>query len=295
MDLRELSSALPKPWLNINAHTINADSVTSTAFTASDFVILEQAGVANPTAGKLAIYADLNGELKTNDSAGNVNIVLTQDVAGTLSHIPVYTASGSMLVDSTHTLAEYAPLSGATFTGNVTAPSLYSAQLPVSNWRAAKNSSWSAIGPNNTVESDMINTSKITGSMVIAPSVYRGFTAKLSFLGLFSSGVATTFTIRFKINGTTILTSVIPAGVVVNQYYKLNYVMTIAENSNSRIFISSEIQRSGATPIIDATLNDVVWVSAANNTISVTGQFSDNNGTWAHTQFDMWSGAPQSF
>lgn len=295
MDLRELSSALPKPWLNINANTINAESITSTSFIADDLVILEQAGVANPAAGKVAIYADLSGELKTNDSSGNVNIILTQDVAGTASHIPVYTASGSMLVDSTHTLSEYAPLAGATFTGDVLAPSLYSAQLPVSSWRAAKNASWSSIGPNNIVESSMIDNSKITGSMVIAPSVFRGFTTRLSFLALYSSGAATTFTIRFKVNGTTILTSVIPAGVVVNQYYKLNYVMSIVENSNSRILISSEIQRSGATPIIDASLNDVVWVSAANNTISVTGQFSDNSGTWGHTQFDMWSGAPQSF
>ncbi|MBV6504826.1 MAG: hypothetical protein ILNGONEN_00379 [Syntrophorhabdaceae bacterium] len=177
----------------------------------------------------------------------------------------------------------------------INAQDLYSAQLPVPNWRAAKYSSWTSLGPNNTVETSMINTNKIIGSMDIAPSVFRGFTTRLSFVALYSSGAATTFTIRFKVNGTTILTSVIPAGVVVNQYYKINYIMTITENSNSRIIISSEIQRAGATPIIDATLNDVVWVSDATNTISVTGQFSDNNGTWAHTQFDMWSGAPQVF
>lgn len=295
MDLRELSSALPKPWLNINAHTVNADSVTSASFAADDLVIQEQAGVANPAAGKLAIYSDLTGKLKTNDQFGNVNHVVAQAVVGIPGNIPVYDATGYNVEDSLLAPIAFAQLNGATFTGDVLAPHLFSGQVPVPNWRAAKNATWGSLGPGSVAETNLIDTTKITGSMDIGSSVFRGFTSKLSFVALYASGIVTTFTIRFKVNGTTILTSTIPAGIVVNQYYKLNYVMSIGENSNSRIVISSEIQRAGATPIIDATINDVVWLPFATNTITVTGQFSDINGTWAPTQFDMWSGAPQSF
>lgn len=293
MNLQELSSALPKDWLSINAHEIRADQVTTTSFDSSDLIVLKQAGVANPAVNKVAIYADLNGELKTNDSTGNVNIILSQDVAGSASNIPVYAPGGSMLVDSTHSLSEYAPLAGASFTGDISAPHVVSSSVPVQSWRAAKNSTWASLNA-STAETSLIGAER-TGSLTITEPVVSGFTLDMSFITLYSSGAATTMTLRFKVNGTTVLTSTIPVAVTVNEYLKLEYKLQVSEFTNNRIYVSSTIHRSGNTPLLFADLNDVVWNTAGNNVLSVTGQFNDTDGTWVGTQWDMRSSCPQAF
>lgn len=295
MDLRELSSALPKPWLNINAHTLNADSVTAAAFTSDSLVVLEQAGVANPAPGKLAIFADLAGELKTTDALGSTNIVLSQAVAGVPTNIPIYDASGTKLEDSAHHLSEYATLSGATFTGAVVAPQLTSSGVPVSSWRACKGATWSAVGPGTILEASMIDL-PYNGSLVIAQPITRGFSLRMSFMGVFSSGAATVTTLRFKVNGTTVLTTTLPAAAALtNEAMRHDYWLQIQEGGAARIMIGSTTQRNGVLPILADTLVDGVWDAGASNTLSATIQFSDVDGTLVTTHWDMWSGYPELF
>lgn len=285
MDLRELSSALPKPWLNINAHTVNADEVTAASFASDDLVILKQAGVANPAVDKVAIYADLNGDLRTNDSAGNVNIILSETLPGVDGKFPVYAPGGVKLVDSTYGPVDFAQLSGATFTGAVAASSLTSAGVPVNSWRASKDSDWGVRG-GNALEFDLISGTMV-GSLVVNPFAQGGFTHHTKFVALQSSGAATTLTIRYKVNGTTVLTTTIPALVTVNVYTE--YEFTLQRGDFDRVYVASKILQDGRTPIMYADLADAVWLNAGANTITITGQYSDNNGNYIPRVFEMWS------
>lgn len=295
MDLRELSSALPKPWLNINAHTVNADSVTSASFAADDLVIQEQAGVANPAGGKLAIYSDLTGKLKTNDQFGNVSHVVAQAVVGIPGNIPVYDATGYNVEDSLLAPIAFAQLNGASFTGDISAPHMVSSSVPVQSWLGAKANSWGALGPGSVAETALIDPNH-TGSLTLVQPVVRGFTLDMSFISLYASGAATTMTLRFKVNGTTVLTSTIPvAAPVLNKVYKLDYKLLVNENDSKSIYVTSTLIRTGDTPIITAALDGAAWNTAGNNLLAVTGQFNDVDGTWLTYQWDMRSSCPQNF
>ena len=299
MNLQELSSALPKQWLNIKANsietkTLDADSITADSFAADSLVIDTTAGVANPAAGKIAIYADLAGNIKTNDSVGTAEYLIAQSVPATAGKFPIYDASGVKLEDSKSAPTDYALLTGATFTGDVSASHVYSSSVPVCSWRGGMTGSWASIGPGSAAETDMISGGR-TGSLTIADAAASGFVLKMKFIALFTSGAATVTTLRFKVNGTTVLTSTIPAAVVVNKYYQLDYNLQVLENARDRILIFSTLTRSEQTPLIEAGLADGVWNPAGNNTVSVTLQFSDVNGTWVTQFWDLWSSAPQTF
>ncbi|MBV6504825.1 MAG: hypothetical protein ILNGONEN_00378 [Syntrophorhabdaceae bacterium] len=175
----------------------------------------------------------------------------------------------------------------------ISASQMISSSVPVQSWRAAKTSSWSALF-SSVAETSLIQP-PINGSLTITEPVSRGFTIDMAFISLYSSGAATTMTLRFKVNGTTILTSTIPVAVTLNQYLKVDYKLSVATNTNNRIIVSSVIYKNGVAPIVDATLNDVAWLPTGNNVLSVTGQFSDTDGTWVGTQWDMRSSCPQVF
>lgn len=306
MDLSEFKSGTPatKPWLDIvcsgvNSLTVSADSVTANSVTASAFssdslVVLNQAGVANPAPGKLAIYSDLSGDLKTNDALGNTSSILSQAGGGTVDHIPIYTGAGAEVVDSGFRLADYAPLDGAAFTGTISAPSVFSSGLPVCSWNAAKGASWASVGPGTAAETSMIGL-PYNGTLVIPQPVTRGYSLRMSWLALFASAITTTTTFRFKVNGTTVLSTVIPPAAVVNNSVRLDYWMQIQEGGANRICIGSNVQQNGVAPIINSAVVDGVWNPAAANTLSATVQFSDVNGTWFVTQWDTWSSYPQLF
>ena len=90
MNLQELSSALPKQWLNINAQsgdfvtldatTANVDTLSATVAHIDDIVVdaveskaltlVDQAGVPNPTIGSHTLFSNLAGVLTTQNSAG---------------------------------------------------------------------------------------------------------------------------------------------------------------------------------------------------------------------------------
>ncbi len=75
MDLKELSAPLPKPWLNIKAHTLIADTVTAASFVgpviSSSITLPNSAPPPNPSAGNITLYSNVSGNLSTQDSIGN--------------------------------------------------------------------------------------------------------------------------------------------------------------------------------------------------------------------------------
>lgn len=138
-----------------------------------------------------------------------------------------------------------------------------------------------------TVESNMIDGT-LYGSLTVPAPTSAGFTVKISQSWMFSAGAATTFTIRLKINGTTVQTTVVPATAVTNLSCILESTMQLRTPSN-RLYSNCNISRNGLVPIVNAAIADNVWNPAAANTISMTGQFSDTNGTFRCDHFDMWT------
>ena len=70
MDLKELSTPLPKPWLNIKANSITADSIVGPVV-ATSITFPDSVAPANPSAGSITLYSNVSGKLSTQDSAGN--------------------------------------------------------------------------------------------------------------------------------------------------------------------------------------------------------------------------------
>lgn len=76
MNLQEFSSALPKPWLDINCNdleavSLTADSVVIDTVDAKSITLVQQASVPNPAAGSSTLYCASSGILHVNDSAGS--------------------------------------------------------------------------------------------------------------------------------------------------------------------------------------------------------------------------------
>lgn len=137
----------------------------------------------------------------------------------------------------------------------------------------------------STTETDIIDGT-LTGSLVIPPPTSAGFTTKIYQSWLYTSGAATTFTIRLKVNGTTSLTTVIPAGTVVNQMITVSHTLQLRTPSN-RLYLTSTVLRDAGATIISSTIVDYIWLPFGSNTISMTGQFSDTSGQFRGDSFDM--------
>lgn len=139
----------------------------------------------------------------------------------------------------------------------------------------------------NTVETSFIGGSS-TGSLTIPGPTAPGFSCNLSLYYLFQAGAATTFTIRLKVNGSTICTTTIPAGTAVNQTCKLEHAIQLwTPASGTRLYIGVKLDRHLAMPILYETLADNVWLPNGDNTLSLTGQFSDNNGLCAPRNLEL--------
>lgn len=153
-----------------------------------------------------------------------------------------------------------------------------STRVPCVRWNATDaRGQWGL----TTTETDMLASSS-TGSLTIPGPTTAGFTAKLSVWWLYQAGAATTLTLRLKVNGTTVATTIIPAGVVVNQTIKCDHDIQLwTPASGTRIYIGIKIDRDLGVPKLNETIADSVWDPAGNNTISLTGQFSDVNGLCA--------------
>lgn len=132
-----------------------------------------------------------------------------------------------------------------------------------------------------TVETSLITSSNI-GSLVIPGPTTPGFTLNFTMTWLYQSGAATDFTLRFKVNGVAVLTTIVPAAVFVNQTTKCTHSLQLwTPASGTRIYIASSIDRHLAVSILNEAIADNVWDPNGNNTISFTGQFSDTNGICA--------------
>lgn len=144
------------------------------------------------------------------------------------------------------------------------------------------------IGFSATTAETSIIQGTLSGSLTIPPPTTAGFTMKMSGDWLYSAGVVTTFTVRFKVNGTTCATTTIPAGIAVNQDIHVEHTIQL-RSTNNRLYIACRMIRNGATPVMNGTIIDNIWLPAGSNTISMTGQFNDTNGTWRGDSFDLWS------
>ena len=108
MNLQEFNSPLPKPWLNINANSINADIITAGSFVgpvlADSITLNQQLSVPNPAVGQSTIYVDLNGKITTQDT-----------VNSTTAYVPVTGAQMLGNLDmNANSLQNVLLLSGAT-------------------------------------------------------------------------------------------------------------------------------------------------------------------------------------
>ena len=165
--------------------------------------------------------------------------------------------------------------------------SLTSNNRTVPIWRASLGGNGSNFIA-TTTETSVIGSQ--VGSLAIPPTLAAGFTLKLNNAATISLGAATTLTLRLKLNGNTILTSVIPAGVVVNQNINISITVSIRTLGNQNDVLSTySIIRDGGASMAGSNLAAAAWILAGTNTISMTGQFSDTNGGFSGNTFDMFS------
>ena len=136
-----------------------------------------------------------------------------------------------------------------------------------------------------TTETSIIDGT-LSGSLTIPATTAAGFTMHMRAAWLYTAGAATTFTIRFKVGGTTILTTTIPAGTAVNQTIWAEHIIQL-RSPNNRLFVSCKISRDAGTTIINSTIADSIWNPASSNAITATGQFSDTNGVWRGDSFSL--------
>ena len=130
-----------------------------------------------------------------------------------------------------------------------------------------------------TTETDMIGTSNGVGSLTIPGPTEPGFRCTLTQYWLYQSGAATAFTLKLKVNGTTVCSTVVPAAVAINQTTKCEHIIQLWRDAgNTRIYIGVKIDRHLAYPVLNEDLADNVWLPNGDNAISLTGTFSDNNG-----------------
>lgn len=141
------------------------------------------------------------------------------------------------------------------------------------------------------LEFSMINsTDSVAGSMTIKPRVGNGFTLKIFNGGTLTLGFETTLTIRLKINGSTILEQNVPSGAVVGQGFTNDIVLNYRANGDfNTCTCGGRIIREADDTIINYNTSSLVWDPTIDNTISLTGQFSDGNGSWVTSIFDMVS------
>lgn len=270
MDLKELSAALPKPWLNIKANSMEAVSFVADSLEAKYITLDDSLAVPNPASGKHVVYVDSLGKLSTNSSLG---------VA--VPYVPVTGATMTGDLDlGNHEVKNVSKL----IANSYVLSSNDSNRVP--SVRCAYDDGGTVFGA-TIAESDLIGGT-LVGSLTIPAGVAAGFTVKLNSYWLYSAGAATTFTIRLKVNGTTVQTTVIPAAVVVNQeMHSKHFIQVRSAAGNSRIFIGYELQRLGDYPIVRNGLIDAVWDPAGPNTISLTGQFSDLNGDFRSDSLEL--------
>jgi hypothetical protein len=142
-----------------------------------------------------------------------------------------------------------------------------------------------------TDEKDLL-VGTLRGSFAIPPSVQTGTTIYLKTIWLTSWGAATNFTVRLKCNGTTVLTTVLNIGAATpNVAFELTYSIQLRflNATNHRIFSNVNVSKQAGVSVVANDLNDTAWVIANTNTLSLTGQFSDTNGTWRVDFIDVWS------
>ncbi|HET9806504.1 MAG TPA: hypothetical protein VFP49_06330, partial [Nitrososphaeraceae archaeon] len=89
MDLKEFNSALPKPWLNIKANSvetktldadvINAGSMVIDNLEAKVLVLVNQGSVPNPAVGRMALFTDSVDEVLTSTNPLGVTVKYLQN------------------------------------------------------------------------------------------------------------------------------------------------------------------------------------------------------------------------
>lgn len=153
-------------------------------------------------------------------------------------------------------------------------------------WRCSLTNN--TVGFSSTTAETNIIQGTLLGSLVIPAPTAAGITFKIFSNWSYSSNAGTTFTIRLKVNGTTVQTHVFTAGNVANLSVQHSMTVQLRTPSN-RLYTSSALVSNGLLPSVVNNITDSIWSTVASNTISLTGQFSDTSGVWRGDSFDMWS------
>ena len=98
MDLKEFTSPLPKPWLNIKANSITL----SEGSISSSLTVQQQAGVANPSVGLATIWVNNSGGVESTNYLGDTKTYVAAPAAAVpLGNIAAFAdTAGDVLEDS---------------------------------------------------------------------------------------------------------------------------------------------------------------------------------------------------
>ena len=163
---------------------------------------------------------------------------------------------------------------------------LYSNGFSVPCWRASQFKDMQPIL--NTTDEMSIIPDALNGSMTIKPRVNDAFTLKLLNSYRISQGPSTEFIIFFKLNDVTEMKVVIPPTGVADQQCNLELTVNYREDSNRLVISASVIRNKDYSILVSESINGI-WDPNVDNTISMTGQFTDTDGQWYNNLFDMWS------
>jgi hypothetical protein len=270
--------------INAGGAIATTDATVSSSTATGALVVAGGAGIAG------AINA--GGAIKTTNttvssstatgaliSAGGAGIAGAINAGGAIkttdTTVSSSTATGALIVAG-----------GAGITGAVNCGTVTSNTNSVPVWRYSYTNT--TVGFSTTTAETSIIAGTSIGSLVFAAPTAAGLTVKIFNSWLMTFGAATTFTIRLKVNGTTVNTTTMAAGTVVNQFVHCDFTLQLRTPSN-RLYSTSKVTRDGGTTAIFGTIIDSIWAPASANTLSMTGQFSDTNGSWRGDCFDVWS------
>lgn len=255
----------------------------SAAVTGTNIIILGPASTGNAGAGGSIIIGGLSNS--TAASAHCFGNALNNSVAGSLlldataNMRPSVTASCDIGTTTNRFRSLY-------LSADVNATRVFSGGNSVSVLRCSLTDTTAGFSA-STAETSIIQ-GPLLGSLTVPAPTAAGFTVKFSSNWLLSCGTATTFTIRLKVNGTTIMTHVYSLAAVAN--LDIAHEMTVQlRTPSNRLYTASRLMPHGLSSNLIASIADSIWNTAAANTFSLTGQFGNTTCSWRGDSFDMWS------
>jgi hypothetical protein len=114
MDLKEFTSPLPKPWLNINCNSVTAETSSVGSVTTNELSLKNEASVPNPPVGYTTFFSNGTNYFSTNPVGATAQFAMSGDLSG---YLPL--TGGTMAGDinmGVHAVLNASAVSGPTNT-----------------------------------------------------------------------------------------------------------------------------------------------------------------------------------